>query len=784
MSRTGKPAAGAPRRTKRRIHRRPEPGRGVAHKAAGFELQQSKLAIPSLRSGLVPRTALVNRLRASHDARVFSVAAPAGYGKTTLLAQWAARDERPFAWVSLEARDDDPVALLTYIAAALDRVDPIDPGVFRATAAASDSLWSTAVPRLGAALAAMPTPVVLVLDDVHELKHRDCLDALDPLAKHLAGGSQLVLSGHSKCGLPLARIRADRRLVEVGTADLALTDSEASSLLESVGLEVTEAEAGELNSRVEGWAAGLHLAALFMQEAGDNAAISSFTGKDRFVADYLRFEHLSRLKQADVEFLTRTAVLDRMSGSLCDELLERKDSGRRLRALEGANFFVVALDHNREWYRYHHLFREMLRSELDRAEPDLVGILNRRAAAWSERNGLPEAAIEYAAAGGDVDQVARLVSTFALPFFRSGRVATVERWFRWFDEPELLDHYPAVAAFGAWVHALRGRSDDAERFAYALERSGYEGPMPDGSASSRPWAALVRALLCHRGIAGLRADAELALAELSPSSFWRAPSLLFLGIGFLLEGELERAEQIFTEAAEEALGSGAIYAGVVAHSELALLALNRGDITRAETELATASDFLENQPIEEYLPAAIHVAASARLAIANGQSATARDLLVSATRMRGHLSRAIPWFSVQTQLELARSYMALADIDGARTLLLEADDLMQRRPELGTLRTEAQDLRRQLASAPRLDDGWASTLTAAELRLLPLLTTHLSFREIAERLFVSRNTVKSQAISVYRKLDASSRSEAIEHAIQLGLVDAPVSPTARFTPSG
>jgi LuxR family transcriptional regulator, maltose regulon positive regulatory protein len=784
MSRTGKPAAGAPRRTQRRTHRGPRPTRSAARKAAGFEILQSKLAIPSLRPGLVPRTALVNRLRASHAARVFSVTAPAGYGKTTLLAQWAARDERPFAWVSLEGRDDDPVALLTYIAAALDTVHPIDPGVFRAAAAASDSLWSTGLPRLGAALAGMPTPVVLVLDDVHELKHRDCLDALGPLAKQFSGGSQLVLSGQAECGLPLARIRADRRLVEVGPADLALNDSEASALIAAAGVNISEAQARELNSRAEGWAAGLHLAALFMQETGDPAAISSFTGKDRFVADYLRSEHLSGLKRADLEFLTRTAVLDRMSGPLCDELLERKDSARRLQALAEANFFVVGLDHHREWYRYHHLFRDMLRSELERAEPELVAVLNRRAASWSERNGFPEAAIEYAASGGDLDEVARLVSTFALPFFRSGRVVTVERWFRWFDEPELLNHYPAVAAFGAWVHALRGRPDDAERFAYALERSRYDEPMPDGSASARPWAALVRALLCHRGIAGLRADAELALAELGPSSFWRAPALLFLGIGFLLEGELQRAEEIFTETAEEAVGSGAIYAGVVAHSELALLALDRGDVARAETELAKGSDFLENQPIEEYLPAAIHVAAGARLALAKGQAATARDHLVTAMRMRGHLSRAIPWFGVQTQLELARSHVALADVDGARTLLLEAEDVMQRRPELGTLRTQAQDLRSKLATAPRLEDGWASTLTAAELRLLPLLTTHLSFREIAERLFVSRNTVKSQAISVYRKLDASSRSEAIERAVQLGLVDAPVSATSGFTPSG
>ena len=732
----------------------------------------------------MPRTALVNRLRTSSDARVVSIAAPAGYGKTTLIAQWAARDPRPFAWVSLEDRDDDPVSLLTYIAAALHRIHPVDVAVFRGAAAAGGSLWSTGLPRLGAALAAMPDPIVVVLDDVHELRHPDCVDVLEPLAKHLTGGSQLVLSGRAEKGEPLARMRADRQLVEVGSADLALSDSEARSLLAKAEVKVSEADAHQLNSQAEGWIAGLHLAALAMKESETVDATVPFTGNDRFVADYLRTEHLSRLRRSDLEFLTRTSVLDRMCGPLCDDVLERTDSTRRLQALENANVFVVPLDHHREWYRYHHLFQEMLRSEIEDQDPELVTALRRRAASWCERHGEPEAAIEYAAAAGDLDEVARLVSAFALPFFRSGRVVTVERWLRLFEAPELLARYPAVAAFGAWVYALRGHPDNAERFAYSLEHSDYEGPMPDGSPSARPWVALLRALLSHHGISDLRPNAELALEELSASSYWRPPALLFLGVGFLLEGELEQAEAILEEAGEEAVGSGAVYAGVVAHSELALLALDRGDLARAETELAHSSDFLENQPIDDYLPAALQLAVSARLALAKGHAASARKLLVRAMRLRGHLSRAIPWFCVQTQLELARSHLALADVDGARTLLREAGDVMRRRPELGTLRGQAEELRAELANAPSLDHGWASTLTAAELRLLPLLTTHLSFREIAERLFVSRNTVKSQAISVYRKLDASSRSEAIERAVQLGLVDAPVSSASPFTPSG
>jgi LuxR family maltose regulon positive regulatory protein len=777
----GKPAADAPTRTRR--SRRSRSGLAGVKRNTPFEIIQSKLAIPSLRAGVVRRTALVNRLRAAHDARIFTITAPAGYGKTTLLAQWAHSDPRPFAWVSLDSRDDDPASFLTYVAEALDRVHRIDPAVFRA-AAGSESIWSIAVPRLCAALASMPEPIVLVLDDVHELKHRDCVDVLEPLAKHCTGGSQLVLSGHADPGVPLARIRADRRLVEIGLADLALSDTEARKLLSAVGLTVTEDEALELNRRTEGWAAGLHLAALVMQDSADPQPIASFDGSDRFVVDYLRGEHLSRLKKADIEFLTRTAVLDRMSGPLCDELLGRTDSARRLEALEEANFFVVALDHHREWYRYHHLFREMLRSELARHEPELVADLHRKAAVWCERNGFAEAAVEHAAAGGDLDTLARLIGSFSMPFYRNGRAATLERWFGWFDSPELLEHYPAVATFGAYIHALRGRPHEAERFGYGVEHSTFEGSMPDGSASVRSWAALVRALFCARGAAAMRADASSAIDELSPMSFWRPSALLYLGVALLLEGEHEKAEEILTQAAQEARGLGAIYAGAVAHSELVLLGLDRGDLAQAELQLAQGQALLENQPVDEYLPAALHLAASARCALAKGQAATARELLVGAMRLRPQVSHVIPWFGVQTLLELARSHMELADVDGARTLLREAQDVIQRRSDLGTLPQQVNELSAKLAGTVGLDHGWASTLTAAELRLLPYLTTHLSFREIAERLFVSRNTVKSQAISVYRKLDASSRSEAIERATQLGLVDTPSPSGPGFTPSG
>jgi LuxR family maltose regulon positive regulatory protein len=730
---------------------------------------------------------LVNRLRAASDARVVSVTAPAGYGKTTLLAEWANRDPRPFAWVSLESRDSDPVAFLTYIAAALDGIDPVDPAVFRAAASAADSLWSTGVPRVAAALASMPKPFVLVLDDVDKVHDQNCRDALLSLTKSLSPGSQIVLSGRSEPDLPLARLRAAGRLHEVGSADLSLSDAEARSLLSAAGVSVSEAQAAELNDRTEGWAAGLYLAALAIQESKASAAeaITSFSGKDRFVVDYFRSENLSPLKRTDLEFLRRTSILDRMCGSLCDAVTKKSGSADRLQALVEANLFLLPLDHRREWFRFHHLFQDMLRAELERRELALIPTLHARAAAWYERSGASEAAIEHSFAANDIEHAAGLISTHALPYFRSGRVVTVERWFKRFDEPEVLARYPAVAAFGAWVNALRDRPEDAERFTFALEHTTNDGPMPDGTTSPRPWAALVRAMMCRRGVSVMRADANESLEGLAPTSYWRTAALLLVAAGALFEGDAETAEELFARTAEDALGSGAIYAGVVAHSELALLALDRRDTKKADIELRYAAEFLQNQPAEDYAPAVIKLAASARLALERRQSATARELLTTTTRMRPNLSRAIPWFGVQTRLELARVHLGLADVNGAKTLLREADDVIRERPELGTLIDQTAELRQSVSNAVGLGDGWASTLTAAELRLLPLLTTHLSFREIAQRLYVSRNTVKSQAISVYRKLDASSRSEAIERAVALGLVDAPVSDTSDlFTPTG
>jgi LuxR family transcriptional regulator, maltose regulon positive regulatory protein len=734
-----------------------------------FEVLRSKLEVPPPRPGLVERVGVVDRLARRRSGRVISVVAPPGYGKTTALGQWAASDKRRFAWVSLDHRDNDPVVLLTYVAQALNADRDIDPAVFKALTGAGDSLWARGLPRLGSAIASR-APFVLVLDDVHTLVNDDCLDALAALVAHVPPGSALVLSGRAEARLGLPKLRADGELLELGPAELALSHAEAHGLLTAAGVDMSEQQARALNERAEGWAAGLYLAALWLDDA-DPALLTAFGGDDRFVTDYLHSEHLSRLAPGQFEFLTRTSVLERMNAPLCDAVLERHDSARMLEEVEAANLLVVPLDHRRDWFRYHYLFGEMLAAELGRREPKLVGALNRRAAIWCEANGDVEAAIDYWAAAGDTDELARLVTSLCFPFYRSGRVTTVERWLELFDDDRLLARYPAVAVFGAWLHALRGRPERAEAWARAVQASPSDAVMPDGSPQAA-WAATVRALLCRRGIEQMREDADVAVATLTPTSPWLPVSILLEGVATMLAGEVDAAAPLLTSAAEAAAAGGAAYVGVLAHCELALLALDRGDLASAAAHLASATASVDDAPSADYVVTGLLLATRARLAIAEGRGAQARQALAAAQRVRPMLTVALSWLAVQTQLELANSHLALSDARGAATLYHEADEILSRRPRLGQLMEDAEDVRTRITAVSEQASGWASTLTAAELRLLPLLTTHLSFREIAERLFVSRNTVKTQAISVYRKLDASSRSEAIERATELGLVDA------------
>ena len=672
---------------------------------------------------------------------------------------------------SVDEADNDAKVLLRYVAAALDTVEPIDERVFDALASPVSSVPGSVVPRLGSAFSSMTSPVVLVLDDVHVLHNSECRAALSVLADHVPGGSRLALAGRAQPPLRIARLRAEGKILEIGPGDLSLTCDEASALLRNVDLALAEEDVAELHRRTEG-CAGLYLAALYLREGGSFASAAfSFGGDDRLVSEYMESEFLSRISRQQRAFLTRTAVLERMCGPLCEAVLDMCGSATILADLARSNLLLVPLDRRGEWYRYHHLFRDMLLAELHRLEPGLMPVLRRRAAGWCLRNGWPEEALEYSMAAGDVDGAARLAGQLAVPAYRQGRVATIRRWFGWLEDRGGIAGHPMAAVLASLFSALTGRPVEAERWADAVDRWQYrDGARPD-DPSAEGWAALLRASLCRRGAEQMRADAEEAVRRFAAGGFVTPAPALLQGIARILCGDLDGGDLSLEDAVSVGEEADAPDDLAVALCERSLVAMARGQWDRAEALVGQARTVLRRAGIEESFATPLICALRARAVMRRGDVPAARRELLSAQHLRPLLTYALPYLAVQARIELARVHFALTDLAGARTLMCEVDDLLRRRPGLGILAGEAEALRARLARDRGASVPGASALTAAELRLLPLLSTHLSFPQIAEQMVLSRYTIKSQAMSIYRKLGASSRSQAVARSRALGLLE-------------
>jgi LuxR family transcriptional regulator, maltose regulon positive regulatory protein len=538
-------------------------------------------------------------------------------------------------------------------------------------------------------------------------------------------------------------------------------------MLQNAHVEPSDTDEDDLVLRAEGWAAGVYLATLAFQEGRDAHTAAALRGADRYVAEYLRSEHLAHLTPRQREFLRRSSVLERMCGPLCDAVLDRSGSARELLSIERSNLFIVPLDGHGEWFRYHHLFRDLLQRELAERDPGLIATLNRRAADWLETNGRPEEALHHAFASGSPTRAARILTTIVMPAYNGGRVEEVEAWLARFDDDELLERLPAVAVHGSRVHAVRGRRAEAERWLAAVERR------LAGNARARDTpvagaAAVVRAFLGVDGAEQMRVDAELALAKLPRTNQWYPLALLVHAVALLLACD-DDADAAFDEAAHAAARMGEAEALVIALTQRALLAAERGDTAAADELASSTEQIVEKHGIEEYAGNALRMAVSARAHLRAGRWQHARADLDAAQRLLPQLE-ALPWLAAQTRLELARAHLATRESAEAQALLAETDSLLRNRVGFDAMKRECVQLRGDVRNVGAAPDGRSSGLTDAELRLLPLLATHLSFREIGERLFVSRNTIKTQAISVYRKLRVSNRSDAVERAAELGLV--------------
>ena len=392
--------------------------------APAVEALEPKFQAPTTRAGVVARTTLLDRLFAS-DEPLITVVAPPGYGKTTLLAQWAERLGPRVAWVSCERTDNDPVAFWSAVITALDQIAPVSPAASQLLATSGGGV--DVIPSLVSAFGTIRGPLVLVLDHAEAVTSRECRTSIAEFALRVPKGWRLAMASREPMPIPAARLRVQRRIVEIGTSELAMARAEAAALLKGAGVELPESTTEDLVRRTEGWPAGLYLAALAMRDGSPSEGFT-FTGDDRLMGDYLRSELLTRVSSSQASFFMRTSVLDRMSGPLCDAVLGRNGSARVLEQLVSRNLLVVPLDRGGEWYRYHHLLRELLQTELRRNDPDLVPELHSRAAAWYESNGMPETAVDHAQAAGDAERVARLVLDLMNPVWASGRVDTVQRW--------------------------------------------------------------------------------------------------------------------------------------------------------------------------------------------------------------------------------------------------------------------------------------------------------------------------------------------------------------------
>jgi LuxR family transcriptional regulator, maltose regulon positive regulatory protein len=728
-------------------------------------LLEAKLSVPRPRSGAVSRGGLIEGARAS-DCRVVGVTAPAGYGKSTLLVEWALAEDRRLAWVSLDRFDDDPAALLTLLASAYARISSGAAELVADVSGLGVSVLGRAAPRLASAFRRSAEPFVLMLDDLHELQSPACHDVLGVVISGIPRGSQLVAA--SRFEQPhLPRLRAAGDALEFLASDLALDAAGAEQIFSQAHVHLTRESAAAVTERTEGWPVGLYLAALIARDSDGEAV--TISGDDRYVADYLYRESLLRLPESTQRFLRRSAALDQLCAPLCDAVVGESGSQERLRSLEASSLFLIPLDRRRGWYRYHALFREFLLGELRRVEPDVITKLHLRAADWYESNGSPAIALEHLLNTTERDRCVQLVTVLLLATYQAGQMSTVQRWLAALGD-SAIESYPPLAVMAGYIAALAGQTAEAQRWSLFLDSTSFDLVPLDGTASFESARAMFRAAMCAAGPEQAMIDASLAVAQEPPWSVWRDQALWLYATAHLLTGDVDRAGVLFAEARAAA----AVYSNaemlVLSDSDLALLAMDRGRWAEAAEHLELALAAIDEHRMYDYVTSVLAFAGAARLAVHRGDLNEADRQLTRAMRARLSCTIALPFRAVRLRLQLARVFWAIGDQTTARHLLREIDDILLYRPALGPLVDEVAEFRRMLTSSPEVGRPGASPLTPAELRLLPYLQTHLTFVEVAQRLFVSHNTVRSEVGSIYRKLGVSSRGGAVQKATTIGLL--------------
>ncbi len=542
------------------------------------ELLQTKLFLPRLRPSLVPRPRLIKILNQGLSGKLTLISAPAGFGKTTLVSSWidalqtdnTAPTPTQIAWLSLDENDGVLARFLSYVIAALQRIDPHIGESALPLLQASPLPLPTLLTTLLNDIAAQPDPLVLVLDDYHVVDAHPVDEALAFLLEHAPPQLHLVITTREDPNLPLARLRVRGLLTELRATDLRFTVAETAVFLQKVmGLDLTEEQIAALEARTEGWIAGLQMAALSMRGQKDlSGFIQSFTGSHRFVLDYLLEEVLHQQPDHVQEFLLKTAVLNQLTGSLCDALTGETNGQEILESLDRANLFLVPLDNERRWYRYHHLFAELLRQSLQQstAESD-VNALHIRASEWYEANGLALEAFHHATAAHDVDRALRLIEGDGLPLYFRGEATPVRHWLESLPEAEFKAR-PALWVTYASVLTLTGRlHDNIEEILQAAEAALPDPALDDKTADLHGQIAANRAMLgvVKNEVERIITQSQRALALLHPDNApMRTTTTWTLGYAYQVQGNRAAAKEAYAETIAQSQKSGNIMTEIAA----------------------------------------------------------------------------------------------------------------------------------------------------------------------------------------------------------------------------
>jgi LuxR family maltose regulon positive regulatory protein len=724
---------------------------------------------------MVARPGLIEHLdRAVDGHRLTLVSASAGWGKSTLVGEWLAAVQGPCAWVALDAGDNDPARFWRYFSEALHRAGvPVDDQAVGALAGSRDMREAGLSTLLNAAGRDGPRAII-ALDDFHAITEPGIHEAIDFVVGHLPDALRLVMTTRADPPIGLARLRARGHLAEIRSDELRFDDADAAALLNhAIGLDLAEPEVAALRARTEGWAAGLYLAGLSLRGRDDRAAfIADFAGDDRLVVDYLAAEVLEGQAPERRDFLLRTSILGRLSGPLCDAVTGTEGSARVLADLERSNLFLVPLDNRREWYRYHHLFGELLRHELALTSPDHVSALHGRAAAWHLGAGAIDEAVHHSAAGGDLDRAADLIAEHWAGYERSGWTATTQTWLALLP-PERVLADPRLCMAEGLIRLNLGRPDDAAPWLDAADSAaaapgapGDADPLTGGLAAARS----IERILAGDNLAAVARGREALSATPPGPTWWRSLACMALGIALHAIGEADEAYPILEEAVGADRGGGASALVVVSLSHLADTDFARGDIERSEQRCRQGIALAEDERHAEYPHAAGCHVNLARALAARGLTDEALEHADRGVRLarRGRGSTELAHTVIirgEVNLAAGDRAEALACAREARELVASARGAVY----LGRLIDDLEN-RAGAAGRPVTPDAHTGDLTDRELAVLRRLTGDGSAREIAADLYVSHNTVKTQMRAIYRKLGVATRQDAVRRARERGLL--------------